>query len=108
MRIYVSAFDDGHFNLGAVGNTPNTFRWPGFLTDYDNAGDIRVTRVSDDVAMPIGAQLESCDGLSATAYAEATLGTIDRKSTRLNSIPNAHLVCRLMLEKKHKTLRHAA
>src|SRR3546814_18885818 len=76
MRIYVSAFDDGHFNLGAVGNTPNTFRWPGFLTDYDNAGDIRVTRVSDDVAMPIGAQLESCDGLSATAYAEATLGTM--------------------------------
>ncbi|MBA4165409.1 MAG: hypothetical protein C0510_12430 [Erythrobacter sp.] len=26
--------------------------------------------------MPIGAQLESCDGLSATAYAEATLGTM--------------------------------
>src|SRR3546814_17755183 len=64
------------FNRGSVGNTPITFRWPGFLTDYDNAGDIRVTRVSDDVAMPIGAQLESCDGLSATAYAEATLGTM--------------------------------
>src|SRR3546814_9199087 len=24
----------------------------------------------------------------------------DRKSTRLNSVPNAHLVCRLLLEKK--------
>src|SRR3546814_10468185 len=27
----------------------------------------------------------------------------DRKSTRLNSITNAHLVCRLLLEKKKKT-----
>src|SRR3546814_9579063 len=26
----------------------------------------------------------------------------DRKSTRLNSSPNAHLVCRLLLEKKNK------
>src|SRR3546814_5319895 len=26
----------------------------------------------------------------------------DRKSTRLNSITNAHLVCRLLLEKKNK------
>src|SRR3546814_2045609 len=27
----------------------------------------------------------------------------DRKSTRLNSITNAHLVCRLLLEKKKQT-----
>src|SRR3546814_10499988 len=27
---------------------------------------------------------------------------LDRKSTRLNSITNAHLVCRLLLEKKQK------
>src|SRR3546814_7977707 len=26
----------------------------------------------------------------------------DRKSTRLNSVTNAHLVCRLLLEKKNK------
>src|SRR3546814_10698306 len=34
----------------------------------------------------------------------------DRKSTRLNSVTNAHLVCRLLLEKKktnnHNTLVH--
>src|SRR3546814_10831306 len=30
---------------------------------------------------------------------------LDRKSTRLNSITNAHLVCRLLLEKK-KTQQH--
>src|SRR3546814_1796913 len=28
--------------------------------------------------------------------------TADRKSTRLNSVTNAHLVCRLLLEKKKK------
>src|SRR3546814_9827856 len=28
---------------------------------------------------------------------------VDRKSTRLNSSTNAHLVCRLLLEKKKKT-----
>src|SRR3546814_4068813 len=28
---------------------------------------------------------------------------LDRKSTRLNSITNAHLVCRLLLEKKKHT-----
>src|SRR3546814_6845094 len=30
-------------------------------------------------------------------------GVVDRKSTRLNSVTNAHLVCRLLLEKKHTT-----
>src|SRR3546814_10904225 len=29
---------------------------------------------------------------------------IDRKSTRLNSVTNAHLVCRLLLEKKNKDI----
>src|SRR3546814_1773377 len=30
-------------------------------------------------------------------------GRTDRKSTRLNPVTNAHLVCRLLLEKKKKT-----
>src|SRR3546814_3986365 len=33
-------------------------------------------------------------------------GGRDRKSTRLNSITNAHLVCRLLLEKKKKKNKH--
>src|SRR3546814_7925009 len=33
----------------------------------------------------------------------AASATADRKSTRLNSITNAHLVCRLLLEKKTQT-----
>src|SRR3546814_9062091 len=32
---------------------------------------------------------------------------IDRKSTRLNSITNAHLVCRLLLEKKKTVLNNS-
>src|SRR3546814_2907970 len=39
----------------------------------------------------------SSAGLSALRLIEAE----DRKSTRLNSVTNAHLVCRLLLEKKN-------
>src|SRR3546814_9834318 len=40
----------------------------------------------------------------AAQLGRANQSRIDRKSTRLNSITNAHLVCRLLLEKKtHKT-----
>src|SRR3546814_5515162 len=35
------------------------------------------------------------------AEAHNALWHLDRKSTRLNSITNAHLVCRLLLEKKN-------
>src|SRR3546814_6400963 len=38
--------------------------------------------------------------LEAALLAEADRLVGDRKSTRLNSITNAHLVCRLLLEKK--------
>src|SRR3546814_5249704 len=30
------------------------------------------------------------------------IAAVDRKSTRLNPVTNAHLVCRLLLEKKNK------
>src|SRR3546814_4409712 len=32
----------------------------------------------------------------------ACVAALDRKSTRLNTVTNAHLVCRLLLEKKNK------
>src|SRR3546814_6479356 len=38
---------------------------------------------------------------------EAITSTPDRKSTRLNSSTNAHLVCRLLLEKKKNRITHA-
>src|SRR3546814_18725047 len=36
------------------------------------------------------------------AVVRACPRTADRKSTRLNSVTNAHIVCRLLLEKKKK------
>src|SRR3546814_4362663 len=42
------------------------------------------------------------DGKAATEADLAALGIVDRKSTRLNPVTNAHLVCRLLLEKKNR------
>jgi hypothetical protein len=74
LRQYVAAFDDGHMGFGAFGDTPNDFRWPGFLTRYDGRGDIRVVYTSDAAKVPVGAKLVGCDGMSADKYAAATLG----------------------------------
>src|SRR3546814_6743754 len=50
---------------------------------------------------------------NAVVVSQKTLAALmkcsrDRKSTRLNSVTNAHLVCRLMLEKKKKTRKDHA
>jgi hypothetical protein len=74
LRQYVSSFDDGHMGIGAFGNTPNDFRWPGFLTGYDGRGDIKVVLTTDSARVPVGARLIGCDGMTAAQYAEATLG----------------------------------
>src|SRR3546814_1277721 len=59
----------------------------------------------------LGAVTGSGVGLAAvtflTTYRLAELlGASDRKSTRLNSVTNAQLVCRLLLEKKKQKTRH--
>ena len=73
LREYVSSFDDAHMGFGAFGDTPNAFRWPGFLTGYDPDGSIRVV-LSTRPEVPVGATLLGCDGMSAANYARATLG----------------------------------
>src|SRR3546814_7181435 len=40
----------------------------------------------------------SARGSRSSAIDQATDSTEDRKSTRLNSVTNAHLVCRILLE----------
>jgi hypothetical protein len=72
LREYVAAFNDGHMTFGAMGNTPNDFRWPGFLTAYDSFGDVRVVQTTN--AVPVGAKLLGCDAMTAESYAAATLG----------------------------------
>jgi hypothetical protein len=74
LRIYVSSFNDGHMSFGALGSTPNNDRWPGFATRYDGRDNIVVSTEEAGSPVPKGAQLVSCDGMSAKAYADATLG----------------------------------
>lgn len=74
LRLYVSAFNDGHLGFGALGDTPNELRWPGFATQYDGRERIVVTTDEPNQPVPRGAELVGCDGLSAAGYAEVTLG----------------------------------
>lgn len=76
LRIYVSAFNDGHLGFGARGDTPNEVSWPGFATQYDGRGRIVVATAEPGQPVPSGAELVGCDGMTAERYAEATLGTM--------------------------------
>src|SRR3546814_3387695 len=51
-------------------------------------------------ARPMPRPHRHCARTSAAFWSEPGSRPTDRKSTRLNSITNAHLVCRLLLEKK--------
>src|SRR3546814_1632054 len=79
---YVAIAQDEGATLVAGGKRPDGFD-KGFFyepTLFDNVkNDSRLAQ--EEVFGPIGA-------------------VIDRKSTRLNPVTNAHLVCRLLLEKK--------
>src|SRR3546814_2402273 len=48
----------------------------------------------------------SAPGWRAKSRGQAPPGSTDRKSTRLTPVTNAHLVCRLLLEKKNTTRTH--
>ncbi|GAA4035097.1 S41 family peptidase [Sphingomonas rosea] len=76
LRIYTSSFNDGHLGFGALGDTPNDLSWPGFATRFDGRGRIVVDTEEPGSPVPRGAELLSCDGMSAARYAEATLGTM--------------------------------
>src|SRR3546814_1301692 len=62
-------------------------------------GDSHWRRASMIIAVMGRSALRAAIDL-ATAAIEHFGAEVDRKSTRLNSITNAHLVCRLLLEKK--------
>src|SRR3546814_4162003 len=65
----------------------------------------RQRRAGKGMAVAAGADEEIglADGKrAALAHGARAAGGEDRKSTRLNSVTNAHLVCRLLLEKKNK------
>src|SRR3546814_2513721 len=58
--------------------------------------------VGPDYKAPQSASAPAATGAFVSANSPAvSLETKDRKSTRLNPVTNAHLVCRLLLEKKN-------
>src|SRR3546814_9509835 len=79
------------------------------VVDLDTAGVGR-DNAHDHVeagglACPVGPQ--QADDLAAIDRQRDVVDDRDRKSTRLNSVTNAHLVCRLLLEKKKQKTKKA-
>ena len=75
MQAYAAAFDDGHLDTHATASAPPLdASWPGFLTGFD-ASDRQVVMTREDSApIPLGAQLESCDGRPAARLAQENIG----------------------------------
>lgn len=74
MRAYVASFDDGHVALDVTQPIALPIRWPGFLTGFNGAGEQVVMTRADDVALPLGAKLESCDGVDGERLAARNVG----------------------------------
>lgn len=74
MRGYVAAFDDGHVQFGADRGPPIAVRWPGFLTGFDGRGRQVVMTGQDQLPVPLGAELLTCDGIAAERLAARNIG----------------------------------
>ncbi len=74
MRGYVASFNDGHVALDVTQPAPLPIHWPGFLTGFDGAGRQVVMTRADDAPLPLGARLDSCDGIAAAPLAARNVG----------------------------------
>lgn len=72
---YAASFNDAHLSLSQFSANPNPWRlyWPGFLTIQQGEAH-RVSYIRDVSAPPLGAELVSCDGRSAEAFAAEFVG----------------------------------
>src|SRR3546814_4946951 len=79
----------------------SVFQDDGVPADQIDTADMRIEIDAD--AWPVKACRHLLDvrGLAGAVIALHHDAAIDRKSTRLNPVTNAHLVCRLLLEKKN-------
>src|SRR3546814_1840346 len=101
-RIFNGVFEDapGVFASGAAGHPAPPIR----KQIVDAGPDLAF----DGPEVFLGGQVARCLTPKAPARRVTAermnrlMGGIDRKSTRLNPVTNAHLVCRLLLEKKKK------
>lgn len=72
---YAASFNDAHLSLTQLSANPNPWRmsWPGFLT-IQRADAQLVSYNRDTSAPPLGAELVSCDGRPAEAFAAEFVG----------------------------------
>ena len=77
LKAYAASFDDGHLGFGLKRDAPPlTAHWPGFLTGFEGGRQIVKTR-ADDAPLPLGAELESCDGVAADTLAATNVGAFE-------------------------------
>src|SRR3546814_4907795 len=80
------------------------------LADHvaDHAADHRAGRTADHAANDLSCKFRDISKIKhrRSPFWIGDIAKLDRKSTRLNSVTNAHLVCRLLLEKKKNTQAH--
>ncbi|MGN7160485.1 S41 family peptidase [Sphingomonas sp. SAFR-052] len=74
MRGYVASFNDGHVSIDIRDPEPLPVSWPGFLTGFDEAGRQVVRTQAEGVDVPVGAQLQQCDGIPADKLAARNVG----------------------------------
>src|SRR3546814_9773049 len=98
-KLSAALLEMSHKGMGLTAIVDADDRVLGVFTDgdlrrvLDQGIDVREVRV--DAVMTRGGKTARADQLAA-----------DRKSTRLNSVTNAHIVCRLLLEKNKKKTQH--
>jgi hypothetical protein len=74
MRGYAASFDDGHVGVDVTSPVAVPIRWPGFLTGFNGEGRQVVMTRAADIALPLGARLEGCDGIPAGRLAARNVG----------------------------------
>ena len=77
LSAYAASFDDGHMTVVPADNASVlAARWPGFLTGFDQRGQVVKTR-ADRAPVPLGARLIACDGVMADRLARTNIGAFD-------------------------------
>jgi hypothetical protein len=66
LQFYVNGFREGHIQLN-WNATLQSVAWPGILVSSPGSGRVIVAHKADDVSVPLGAELRSCDGKSIDA-----------------------------------------
>lgn len=74
LRAYVNGFNDGHVSIGSKFTILENQNWAGFLTKLkDNKAIVAYVSADDKNIPPIGAVLQSCDGIASSKLIKSRL-----------------------------------